>query len=432
MVREQLLTDEQGFLWNLARTWRDQQVAAPPVNIDWQEVVRIAINNKMPVLLATYLRKHGFWARLTPSAREQLETGEAIYREKAKSLSVVLDDYMRLADRANVPTIPLKGLWVSERIYGDPAMRPGHDLDILVRRSQIQQCVQLCESLTFDRYWPGLLPDKYYQRHHLHLELSLPDCWTWIEVHWAFDHPRTLLTIDYDAIFERATRADLLDAQIWEPAWPDVLLSLSIHLVKHAVFLPAVLDRPDLPQILLADGRLMHCMDIAEAIKQHGNEIDWLSLVRLTKEAGAEEIMGSVLRVCRDWLDAPVPESVLEALPLPAMSKLTKRLYIEMAKNLVAPEKSGRLWKFLVEPNWKFVFRPIRLLDYISYFAPPAEYLQRRYKRDTLPTRLFHSTRALFEYARLAFETVYYSQQVKKKSLAPDVELPEGSKCLEC
>ena len=251
-------------------------------------------------------------------------------------------------------------------------------------------------------------------------------------MHWAFDHPRTLLTIDYDAIFERATKADLVGTEIWEPSWPDVLLSLSIHLVKHAVFLPAVLDSPDLPRILLADGRLMHCMDVAEAIKQHGDDIDWFSLIRLTKEAGATDIMGSVLRVCRDWLDAPVPESVLEALPVSELGGVTKRLYVEMAKNLVAPEESGKLWKFLVEPNWKFVFRPIRLLDYIFYLNPPPEYLQRRYRRSGLPVRLFHSTRALFEFARLGVETIYYSQQVKRNSLAPDVELPEGSKCLEC
>ena len=431
----QTLNPEENFLWTLAQQWRHPDTIIPGEQLDWEAIIALAIDNKMTVLLHDFLAARGLTQTLPDASAKQLADAYAVSVEKSESLANVLRDYMVLANSAELPTIPLKGLWVSERIYGNPRMRPGHDLDLLVAGDNFERCVALCEALTFDRYWPGLLPDSYYRRHHLHLELSLPDCWTWVEIHWAFDHPRTLLTIDYDGMFERTTRADLLGAKIWEPAWPDVLMSLAIHLVKHAIYLPTLVDHPELPRILLADGRMMHCLDIAEAIKQYGDEIDWHLLITLTKQAGADNIIASVLRLCQQHFAAPVPDWVIDALPIQPIRVYEQNLYEAMGAHLLAKQagiQTRGVWAFLVEPNWKFVFRPIRLLDYISYLLPPREFLQRRYNTAGPAQRLRHSASALVAYARLAFDTLADSLRVRIRPLTPDVELPANSRCRQC
>ncbi len=68
----------------------------------------------------------------------------------------------------------------------------------------------------------------------------------------------------------RAQNAELLGAPIQEMSSPDLLLSLAIHLVKHAVYLPSLVNREDLPRIILADGMLMYYLDVTEVIKQYG------------------------------------------------------------------------------------------------------------------------------------------------------------------
>src|SRR5690606_23656717 len=127
---------------------------------------------------------------------------------------------------------------------------------------------------------------------------STRDLNIWFEIHWALDHPYTLLSVDYEGIFARARPARLLGAPVQEMAAPDVLLSLAIHLVKHAVYLPSLVEREDLPRIILADGMLMYYLDIAEVLKQTP-DLDWDLSVRLAREWGAVDTLGSVLRVCR-------------------------------------------------------------------------------------------------------------------------------------
>ena len=434
------LSAEEALLWHITHTWRDEIAPNhPPPDVDWTAFIELVVKNKLAVLVSDYLHAAGWHAQLAPALAEQLDLAVAANHAKAQTLSDVLRGYFELANANDVQTIPLKGLWVSERIYGNQAMRPGHDLDLLTKSADTRVCITLCEQLGFDRFWPGLLPDAYYMRHHLHLELSLPDCWTWIEVHWAFDHPRTLLTIDYDAILARTTRADLLGATIWEPNWVDVLLSLSVHLVKHAIYLPAVLDHPKLARILIADKRLMHALDIAELLKQHGDVVDWALMAQVAAESGATRILHAVLTMCQRLFDAPVPDGVLasltDALSAEPLPRWQRRLFEATAEHILAkaenrPQQRG--WSWLLEPNWKLVFRPIRLLDYILYLFPSSNYLTRAYGKRGPLTRIRHSARAALTYLRLVWDTLWMNVRVQIKPLAPDIELPPDSKCRDC
>ncbi len=424
------LTPEEALLWQCARQWRAPGSPVDLTALDEARLIDLALHNKMPVLLERALAD----TNLSPTGAARLAEMTGRFREKADTYAQILGQLGPLAANAGLKLVPMKGLWVAANLYVDPTVRPGHDLDVLVRWSQVPLAIALAEQLGFDRYWPGTLPDRYYLRHHLHLELSQADCWTWIEIHWAFDHPRTLLTIDYEAVIERARPGALVGAPVWDPEPADLLLYLSVHLVKHMIFLPAVLERPDLPRLILADGRLMYFLDVAEAVRRYEGEIDWVELVSRARAYGAVEILGAVLRVCAEWLDAPVPAAVLAGLrPLP-IGRLRRLFYGRLADHLLAVHQglpANRFWAFLVAPNFSLVFRPMRLLDLATYLWPPADFLRRRYGREGLGARLWHLLRTTAAYARLAWDTVVDSWRVRHRSLAPDVPLPPDSRCRE-
>jgi hypothetical protein len=406
------LTIEEEFLWTCGRCWRTPERIPVPAVLDWARVVAVAKENRMQTLLRGILKAEELLTNLPIEARTALEEDATRMARQAELLGGSLQRYLHEAAACAIETVVLKGLSVSANIYGDIAMRPGGDIDILVRRAQVNQCLEILDRMGIGRYWPNLMDDAYYERHHLHQQRCTPDLRVWFEIHWALDHPLTLLTVDYEAMMDRATPGKLLGAPVGDLALPDLLLSLAIHLVKHAVYLPGTLQRPDLARLILGDGMLMYYLDVAEVVKQHAGDIDWELLVANCRESGTVQIMGSVLQVCHQLLGAPVPPDILEALPVPLARPATRYIMDRVAEYEIAThlgERPNRFWELMLVTNGAFILRPIRVLDLFAYCFPGQDYLRRRYGRSSLVTAATHLLRATGQYARLGVDTLYFT-----------------------
>lgn len=405
------LSAEERLVYEFARGWREGTLPADLRGIDWTRVARLLCHNRMAVMALAIFERAGALDQIPPAALSLLTDQSEKYRHAAARLGEALSTYLHAAAAEGIDTFVLKGLWLCDRIYHHPAMRPGADIDLLVRREQVQACLDLLGRQGIGEYWPNLLRDEYFARHHLHQQRSSNDLGVWFEIHWALDHPYTLLTIDYAGIFERAGAAQLLGAPVREMCLPDLLLSLAVHLVKHAVYLPSLPERADLPRIILANGMLMYYLDIAEVLKQFGARMDWDLVVRLAHDWGAVDILGSVLQSCSRHLDAPVPPEVLSALPVTGTWAITRRLMARAADQELAAYEGragSRLWKLLLTSNGAFILRPIRLLETASYFFPPADFLLRRYGGAGALTRSRHFLTAFRQTIRFGWDTIYF------------------------
>ncbi len=65
---------------------------------------------------------------------------------------------LKLFGEAGIPAIPLKGVALSQALYGDTSLRVCGDLDILVPRGLVAQSFQV---LLRNRY-EAELPEEYY------------------------------------------------------------------------------------------------------------------------------------------------------------------------------------------------------------------------------------------------------------------------------
>jgi hypothetical protein len=407
-----VLTLEEEYLWACARNWRAPQLPQAPAGLDWARVVAIGVANRMQTLLNRIFTAAGLPPGLPGPASHALHVEADKLAEASAAMSAALRAYLHRAAEEKIDTVVHKGLSLSINVYGNPAMRPGGDIDLLVRKDRVEAALNILEEIGVGQYWPNLLDDRYYARHHLHQQRSTEDLKIWFEVHWALDHPYTLLTIDYEAMMARSSPGTLLGEPVRELSLPDLLTSLAVHLVKHAIYLPSALGRPDLGRVILADGMLMYYLDVAEVVKQYSTEIDWSSVVRLARQSGTVEILGSVLSACREFLGAPVPEWALAALPVKGPGRLTRQAMNRMADHEVANYlgiKPNRLWDFLVVTNGAFILRPIRILDLSAYFFPDPDFLRRRYGSGTRAAAAGHFLRALGQYGRLSVDTVYYT-----------------------
>lgn len=410
------MTPEETYLWQLANRWR--QPVAPAGAVNWPRLVEIAIHNRMQLLLHDMRQATGA-SDLDEATAASLQAAVHKYRHQSHYLGFHLRRFMAQAAALGLPYVIIKGLWVAEKVYGRGDIRPGADIDILVRRRDMKRTLLLLEyKMGYGRWWRPLLDDRYYARHHLHQQRANPGREVWFEPHWAFDHPYTRLTIDYEAMLDRSTPGELYGYPVRELALPDLILSLAIHLVKHAVYLPACLQRADLPRLILADGMMMYFVDVAEVIKRQPAAIDWAALVTLARTSGAADIMGAVLHVCQRYLQTPVPVDVLSALPVTRPGIISRTLMQGMAEQRLAGylgQPPNRVWAFLVGYNPAIVFRPIRLLDFAHYLFPGRDYLRRRYGRAGTTTQGWHLLRAIRQYARVGLDTAYYTWQRNRR-----------------
>ncbi|MGH2537582.1 MAG: nucleotidyltransferase family protein, partial [Candidatus Promineifilaceae bacterium] len=181
------------FLWQVARNWRAPAEIAIPAGLDWGRALALARANKLGYLLWHCLSPAGAAGGLPASAWQALEAEAECMRATAAGYAAALSAYLELAAAAGLETVVIKGLALSLDIYGQQAMRPGGDIDLLTRAEQVGASLELLERLGNNR-WYQLRDDRFYARHHLHQTRGRLDTRIWFEVHWALDHPYTLLT----------------------------------------------------------------------------------------------------------------------------------------------------------------------------------------------------------------------------------------------
>ena len=406
------LNAEERLVYEIAHRWRDADYRPDlPQDLDRVRFAKILTHNRMAMLATPILERIN--ASIPSEAQKLLQEQTEKYKRSASKLSEALSAYLKTAETYGIKTIVLKGLWLCEKIYHNPAMRPGGDIDILVHRDKVDACLALLSEQGIGEFWPNLLKDEYFTKHHLHQQRCALDLFTWFEIHWAFDHPYTLLTVNYENIFERAQPAQLLGAPLQEMSLPDLLLSLAIHLVKHAVYLPSLFNCEDLPRIILADGMLMYYLDIAEVLKQN-KEIDWELTIQLARDWGAVDILGSVLQTCKEYFDTPIPEHVLSALSVSGPWSITRKLMARATEQKLATYENrpaSRFWQFILASNGAFILRPVRLLETASYFMPPADFLNRRYRKSSIAIRLFHFFKAFWQAVIFIWDTFYFGME---------------------
>jgi hypothetical protein len=174
---------EERYLQALLRAW-DGALAPPaaPPACDWRNFLDL-------------VRRHGVahMARAGLGAQpEQLAPAELVQaldrmRIEVRSLNIVILDRLRkLADcleRAGVRFLILKGPVLLALLYRDLSERPMHDLDVLVRREDLQRTLEVLEEAGYQA--PGGGERRFWERsyHHIvaRLDGSLP---LDVEVHW--------------------------------------------------------------------------------------------------------------------------------------------------------------------------------------------------------------------------------------------------------
>jgi hypothetical protein len=183
-------------------------------------------------------------------------------------------------------------------VYGNIALRPMVDLDVLVHSRDLELAERLLVEL-------GYVPDEarrpaeWYRRHHHHLvPYHSPDGSSYVEVHHHIFPSEAGVQVPVEDLWQRARPAALGPAPAMVLAPTDLLLHLCVGLsaVEHFV------------------GGLRTLCDIAAAIKRYAIELDWACLLDSARTYDLEKHLYYGFWVAWYLVGADVPADVLDKL----------------------------------------------------------------------------------------------------------------------
>jgi hypothetical protein len=256
----------------------------------------------------------------------------------------------------NIAVIVLKGAALADAVYGNLALRPMGDVDLLVAQRDMAPTRLALEQLGYSvarvETHPGVLVEQ--ENEVAFLKPGRIDAW--MDVHWSlFDSPYYQSRMAMDWFWDSADHLTLGD----QPALVLGTEALLIHLCGHLALHHEGLG-------------LLWWQDIVEVLHRRGDQIDWATLLRKTRELQLLPPVRSVLTRAADEWGAPVPADVLAALREPSDSPRAERLYEQLS---VARSPGQRFLTDLSSTSgWRQRLRYAR-----TNLFPSAAYMRERY-----------------------------------------------------
>jgi hypothetical protein len=239
--------------------------------------------------------------------RDGLRAAIAAVVARALALAAELATILRALAAAGVACAPLRGAALAERLYDDACARPAGDIDLLVRRADLDAVETTLGALGFrpvDRR-AGFAREFSYT-------LELVRQGVVVEPHWTLAYPPFADVLDMERVWARCRPGRVAGERALLLSSASLLLNLCLHLIHKA---------PDVP--------LLWLLDIDCLVRREAGAIDWDELLTLARCAGVERQVGAALRGVVDLLDTPLPCRVLAALDVARPAALDRLLVPE-------------------------------------------------------------------------------------------------------
>jgi len=265
---------------------------------DWRRIVALAQKHSVAPMLHVRLKERGITP--PPAIAEQLRQIYLASATRNLRLFQELGDILRALQAANIPVIPLKGAWLAEAVYGNIALRPMSDVDLLVKPKDMIAALDVLRALgyaseySFDPFTEQAISQ--------HMPRMFKPGGLKVEMHWTTMNPRYRAQFDHDdleQLWSRANPAIIRGVPVLTLAPIDLLLHLCLHAsVQHRF-----------------DGAgLRNYLDIALLIRQSGDAIDWTQFTARANRWGIANGVWLALQLAQEWTDVVVPAPVLVAL----------------------------------------------------------------------------------------------------------------------
>lgn len=270
--------------------------------LDWDDIVECSMDHGISPLLYWNLKRIDDGKYVPAEVMTKLRI---VYYKNAARNTLRYDELSKILiafKDVRIDVIVLKGAFLAETVYKNIGLRPMSDIDILVRREDLQkvkkELVQLgYAGIIYPTKWHEKLYTQWQTELKEEIQFNKHDKNVRIDVHWNVQPPVIPFQIDINKFWENAQPVKIAGVETLMLVPEDLIQHLCLHLHKH-INSGAIPFR-------------WYC-DIAEVIRHYEGKINWKYLVQSSKNYGIEEPIYQSLYLVNKYFGAFVPMDVLK------------------------------------------------------------------------------------------------------------------------
>ena len=263
----------------------------------WCDIIRQLQMLELAPLFFSYLARTQAVAHVPAEVLHRLQ--EAYFLHAARN-TIILEDLgeiIRILDLHGIDAIVLKGACLAGTVYDDIALRPMHDIDILIREKDLRVVQALLLGMGYGPRRRPAVADQLLQHHHL-IPFTRPGRPS-VEVHATLTPPGGPCAIAMDGFWDRARSVAFGGLRALTLSPEDLLLHLCLHFSANHRF--SILEMKNL-------------LDISETIKRHHTEIKWRTLGERARGYGIGRYVYCTLRLSAALFGAQLRPEDLQSI----------------------------------------------------------------------------------------------------------------------
>ncbi len=262
----------------------------------WEDVVQLANNHLLTPALWIALKSQGLDAHLPADLGEYLQELHGMNKQRNAHLRSQLLEAVQKLNDIDVTPVLLKGaMHLVTEVYEDSGARIMTDIDLLVPRGDVDNCVSALHELGY-RPEPDSLGD-YPPQHHQYAPLYRPGDYGPVEVHRApMEGFAEILPAETAIAEAEPLLCHGLSMKTLTPTYRALHNILHSQLVDHNY----------------ADG-IIPLRSLYEMVKEHRvgrGRVDWLAIQTLMQRSNREKVLQTYLYLASRLFDMPLPTDV--------------------------------------------------------------------------------------------------------------------------
>lgn len=338
--------------------------------IDWEKFIIQA--KFLGIASNCYLHLKQFRKEVPPEIQNRLK--DIFNKNAARNIKLwtALKEIIHSFNQAHIDVIPLKGLFLSENLYGHIGLRSSTDIDLLVHKKDINRAK---EALAEKGYIPLGLPytEKFtmdFRRHEQFLKKEPSTQLYLVEIHWNFylTSPREY---NMKSVWKN-TISKNIDNVCFLSLSPNLtLIQLAINLRLHGYL------------------NLKLLSDLDALITKAKSEITWDYVIKQARVNRQQTALFYALFLAKEFLATEIPQSLLNQIkPGWLQNKLV--LWIVNPREILSSEEDKIIkvyWDIVRLITSDYLEDVIKTLKNIAFFYP--EDMMARYEISPLVSSSF-------------------------------------------
>jgi hypothetical protein len=198
---------------------------------DWNQACRLLIDRATAPLFLNLLPKLKNAGLVPDDIRDRLERASLKTRARNMVLSAHFAQIITCFTQAQIPVVALKGVFLSEWLYGDLGLRQFSDLDLLILPDQCGKVLEALKSMGYRS--DKLQMSDFITEHSIPVEAPMHKSGVSVEIHTRIHPENESYHVNMERMWRDAIPIYLHGVDVLGFNPEDLLLHLCLHLDKH-------------------------------------------------------------------------------------------------------------------------------------------------------------------------------------------------------